>query len=504
MTCTSRRGRSRGRQSSRAIRAVLGPVEQTADALSVTGSLELTTSLAIASASYDALKVETYDTGTNSWNDVPRGELTIGIDADPNLLVVFRTAGWKKNTRYRIRVTTGLKDDFGRNLQLPDDVAIELQIPLDVTDVAPIYIRSFKLGYDTAKAASNELGGAFTGGLSLGFTGAVADPFSGLLYLRNRWYDPASGSWLSQDPLGDRDSPNLYGFVGVRPHEKTDPLGLLTWRERAGVVLGKIWQGVQNVASALPERIIESQTESYIEDQALNQFGPQARDRMMVGNLQKNVKRAEREVVHSIPGVNSAGHLKRVVAAVAAGDEAAAVYAVGDLTVSAMGDAAVVRGLMESGGAPEGVPASRRAPPVNDYDVAGWQSYYAENPGYARSVGAAGARGGRGPVDKGKAGVVDTIADETLSGNTVAGTEVTIDTAGGRVRLDVVARTPSGQLRLIDSKKGPRAGLTPNQRTGYPALGVTGGIPRGKKAQAAGLTPGEPLDPNDVIIRKSD
>ena len=32
--------------------------------------------------------------------------------------------------------------------------------------------------------------------------------------------------WLSQDPLGDQDSVNLYGYVGMRPHEKTDPLGL--------------------------------------------------------------------------------------------------------------------------------------------------------------------------------------------------------------------------------------------------------------------------------------
>jgi hypothetical protein len=38
----------------------------------------------------------------------------------------------------------------------------------------------------------------------------------------------ASGTvgWLSQDPMGDRDSVNLYGFVGMRPHEATDPLGL--------------------------------------------------------------------------------------------------------------------------------------------------------------------------------------------------------------------------------------------------------------------------------------
>jgi RHS repeat-associated protein len=41
-------------------------------------------------------------------------------------------------------------------------------------------------------------------------------------------YGFASGTvgWLSQDPLGDKDSVNLYGFVGGRPHERTDPLGL--------------------------------------------------------------------------------------------------------------------------------------------------------------------------------------------------------------------------------------------------------------------------------------
>jgi hypothetical protein len=40
----------------------------------------------------------------------------------------------------------------------------------------------------------------------------------------------ASGTvgWLSQDPIGDRDSVNLYGYVGMRPHELTDPLGLQT------------------------------------------------------------------------------------------------------------------------------------------------------------------------------------------------------------------------------------------------------------------------------------
>ena len=46
----------------------------------------------------------------------------------------------------------------------------------------------------------------------------------------------ASGTvgWLSQDPLGDQDSVNLYGFVGMRPHEKTDPLGLQSLGQDVG------------------------------------------------------------------------------------------------------------------------------------------------------------------------------------------------------------------------------------------------------------------------------
>lgn len=64
-------------------------------------------------------------------------------------------------------------------------------------------------------------------GLSLELRWGCADFSCGL----------ASGTvgWLSQDPLGDKDSPNLYGFVGMRPHEKTDPLGLARRTANGGV-----------------------------------------------------------------------------------------------------------------------------------------------------------------------------------------------------------------------------------------------------------------------------
>jgi len=70
-----------------------------------------------------------------------------------------------------------------------------------------------------------------TGGLSresggLSFQGLWTDPVTGISYARNRWYDARTASWLSEDPKGAVDSPNLYAFVGWGPHVRTDPLGL--------------------------------------------------------------------------------------------------------------------------------------------------------------------------------------------------------------------------------------------------------------------------------------
>jgi RHS repeat-associated protein len=66
--------------------------------------------------------------------------------------------------------------------------------------------------------------GTFRAGL--GLCGLPFRSASRLGFLRGYAYDPRNASWLSEDPLGPVDSPNLYGYVGLRPHEKTDPLGL--------------------------------------------------------------------------------------------------------------------------------------------------------------------------------------------------------------------------------------------------------------------------------------
>ena len=48
----------------------------------------------------------------------------------------------------------------------------------------------------------------------------------GLVYMRNRWYDPNSGRFTQEDPIGFAGGINLYGYVGNDPITYSDPFGL--------------------------------------------------------------------------------------------------------------------------------------------------------------------------------------------------------------------------------------------------------------------------------------
>jgi RHS repeat-associated protein len=110
-------------------------------------------------------------------------------------------------------------------------------------------------------------------------------------------------------------------------------------------------------------------------------------------------------------------------------------------------------------------------------------------------------KGGLAPVLKGKEGVEASIAAARARGETILGTEITIETAAARTRIDLATRTREGQMRLIECKNGPCAGLTPNQRAAFPEIGAQGGVPRGQRAAEAGLKPGVS---GGVKPRKSD
>lgn len=57
-----------------------------------------------------------------------------------------------------------------------------------------------------------------------GFAGEHADPTTGLVYLRARWYDPATGQFMSRDPLVSV-SLDPYGYAHNNPVNFVDPLG---------------------------------------------------------------------------------------------------------------------------------------------------------------------------------------------------------------------------------------------------------------------------------------
>jgi RHS repeat-associated protein len=64
-------------------------------------------------------------------------------------------------------------------------------------------------------------------GMQFSYTGREWDVDAGLYYYRARWYDPALGKFISEDPLGlDGGDANLYRYVGNDPVNSVDPFGL--------------------------------------------------------------------------------------------------------------------------------------------------------------------------------------------------------------------------------------------------------------------------------------
>ncbi|HKQ51123.1 MAG TPA: RHS repeat-associated core domain-containing protein, partial [Pyrinomonadaceae bacterium] len=58
------------------------------------------------------------------------------------------------------------------------------------------------------------------------YTGRERDAQTGLIYYRARWYDPAQGRFVSEDPAGFAGGLNKYAYVSNNPVSKTDPFGL--------------------------------------------------------------------------------------------------------------------------------------------------------------------------------------------------------------------------------------------------------------------------------------
>ncbi|MEO8585038.1 MAG: polymorphic toxin-type HINT domain-containing protein [Acidobacteriota bacterium] len=203
-----------------------GTATQTPTATAVSGALTLLFSEPIDLTTLTGLAVERRLTD-GTWGALTASDLAIG--RDPALsegLVILPLNGWEKSASYRIRLTSALLATDGRGL--PGTMTLQIEVP-DSGDL--IYDIPFPILYDSAFASGNDLKGAFPGGSSALYQGLWTDPVTGIAFARARWYDARNASFLQEDPAEDLDSSSLYAFVGLRPNEATDPMGLFGWSD---------------------------------------------------------------------------------------------------------------------------------------------------------------------------------------------------------------------------------------------------------------------------------
>lgn len=91
-----------------------------------------------------------------------------------------------------------------------------------ITDAVGAIVGSASFGVFGAVEAASGVTSAF------GFTGAWTDDETGLVYLRARDYDPATGQFLQVDPAVD-DTRQPYAYAYNNPLLWTDPTGLDVW-----------------------------------------------------------------------------------------------------------------------------------------------------------------------------------------------------------------------------------------------------------------------------------
>ena len=72
------------------------------------------------------------------------------------------------------------------------------------------------------------------------YTGREYDVETGLYYYRARYYNPETGRFISEDPIGFRDGDlNLYRYVGNNPVNQVDPSGNGVFTCIAALAVGK-------------------------------------------------------------------------------------------------------------------------------------------------------------------------------------------------------------------------------------------------------------------------
>lgn len=113
---------------------------------------------------------------------------------------------------HTVTITTSALDLSGRGLAEPFSQTFSLET---VSGSGHVYA-----AVDPKSVPLSVLSNTF------GYHGRPLQVEAGLIYFRNRYYDPEIGRFISADPLGYVDGPSQYAFAGNDPLNSTDPMGL--------------------------------------------------------------------------------------------------------------------------------------------------------------------------------------------------------------------------------------------------------------------------------------
>jgi RHS repeat-associated protein len=271
------------------------------------------------------------------------------------------------------------------------------------------------------------------------------DP-TALLWEHFRYRDLETGVWLSRDPAGFVDGPNLYAYVRQNPWTYWDPEGLSIWTK----LLKFAVKGGDFAATTAG---LVSDFNSFKDSTTFCEAAPPCFSMLSevlpvsIGDLKDGYKLAKN-------GIESLGDARSI-------DNVADSTREGGMKLNA---------------------ASRKS---ESGHVGTGQKPKKENPYETAKTS----------QQKGAEGVALSREASDARGEKLRGGEVTLELpSGGRTKQDSLVITPEGRLKTIESKNGPKARETPRQLE-YAEVQANGGtvIPRGKNAEASGLTPGKPI-----------
>jgi len=130
------------------------------------------------------------------------------------------------------------------------------------------------------------------------FTGQRLDSESGLMYFKNRYYDPETGRFLQRDPAGYADGPSLYQYARSNPAFYVDPLGLRAKARVQEPPGGQIKEDVVSRLERSADRVKElhAMMDSYNDNRTRKQRAEDSREEKASSDTSDSDNKSEEKV----------------------------------------------------------------------------------------------------------------------------------------------------------------------------------------------------------------